>query len=112
MISLNVAAEMSRLSPTRPLSSMKRIHLDMSRTLDQTEPAAATPSVLRIGTARSVSRTSACGTATFGLPASPDTRGRVSVIPRGVKMRFCTNVAQGMPDTRSTMKPPIAYTTF
>ena len=84
----------------------------MSVTLDQTEPAAATASVLRIGTTRMVSRISAWGTATFDLPMIPETRGTVYVIPRGVKMRFCTNVANGIPDTFSTMKPPIAYTTF
>ena len=91
---------------------MKRIHLDMSDTLDHTEPADATPSVLRIGTTRIVSLMSACGNATFRLPATADTRGMDSLIPRGVKMRFCTNVAHGMPDTRSTMNPAIAYTTF
>src|SRR5574338_119956 len=84
----------------------------MSDTLDQTLPADATPSVDRIGTTATESLTSACGTATLGLPTIIETSGSVSFMPRGSKMRFVTNCSQGMPDTRSMMTPLRAYSTL
>jgi len=106
--SLNVAADSSRVVPTRPLSSMKRIHLAMSATLDQTEPAGATGSVVRMGTWRIVSRTSACGVATFGLPMIPATSGSLSVMPRGAKSRVRMKSSHGIPETFATISPPMA----
>src|SRR5215831_12670110 len=103
---------MSRLVPTRPLSRMKRIHFDMSLTLDQTEPAGAIASVLRIGTTIPVSPDGACGVATFGLPMMPETSGSVSVMPSGAKMGLRMNASHDMPDTFSMMAPPMAYVTF
>src|SRR5512143_113501 len=100
MISRNVAGAISRLVPTRPLSSTKRIHLDMSDTLDHTDPADATPSVDRTGTTFTESLIKACGTATFGLPTIADTSGSLSVMPSGAKMRVRMNDSQGMPETR------------
>src|ERR1043166_3663761 len=110
--SRNVAGWMSRVVPTRPESRMKRIHFDMSVTLDHTEPADATPSVLCTGTTRTLSFTSACGTATFALPWIAETRASVSVMPSGAKIRVRTNASHGMPEMRSTSAPPIEYTTF
>src|SRR5258708_7268893 len=112
MISPKVAAVINRCEPTRPLSSTKRIHLDISDTLDHTDPAGATPSVLRIGTTRTVSFRSACGTATFALPLISETRASVSVMPSGVQIRERRKASQDIPDTRSMIRPPIAYMLF
>src|SRR5258706_2891974 len=105
------AGVMRRVVPTRPLSSMKRIHFDMSETLDHTEPAGATPSVDLIGTARTVSRICECGTATFALPRMSVTRASDSVIPSGAKIRVRMKTSHGLPETRSMPPPPIAYMT-
>ena len=80
----------------------------MSLTLEYTEPAEATGSVVRIGTWRTVSRTIPCGTATLGASMMPDTRGSLSVIPNGWKMRVLTNSSHGMPDTFATIAPAMA----
>src|SRR6476661_3170424 len=99
---------MSRFEPTRALSRMKRIHFDMSDTLEYTEPAGAMASVLRYGTAMPVSPDGACGVATFGLPMMPDTSGSLSFMPSGAKMRWRMNASHDMPETFSTIAPPIA----
>ena len=103
---------MSRCVPTRPLSSTNRIQRDMSATLDHTDPAGATASVLRIGTTRTVSRTRSCGAPTSGLPTMSATRSSVSRMPSGVIRRARRKVSHGMPEMRSINSPPIEYTTF
>ena len=93
---------------------MKRIHFDMSATLDHTEPAGATRrSTLRSERRARCRSTSACGDATFDLPLMPATSGSLSLMPSGAKMRVRMNSSHGMPDTplRSTA-PAMAYMTF
>src|SRR4029078_3497799 len=105
-ISRNVSGLISRVDPTRPLSRMKRIHLDRSATLDHTDPADATKSVDLTGTTLTESPINACGTATFGLPAIEETSGSVSFMPSGLKMRARTNSSHGIPHARSLTCPP------
>jgi hypothetical protein len=69
-------------------------------------------SVLRMGTTRTESPTSTCGTATFGFPLIADTSASLSVMPSGAKIRVRMNASHGIPDTRSMMSPETAYRTL
>src|SRR5688572_5896720 len=110
--SRNDAGEIRRLDPTRPLSSMKRIHFDISDTLDQTDPAGAMLSVLPRRVIRAESALKAWGVATLGLLRMPFTSGSVSVMPNGAKMRVLRKDSHDMPEARSTIRPATPYITF
>src|SRR5687768_16413900 len=110
--SRNDESEINRLDPTRPLSSMNRIHLDMSDTLDQTDPAGAMLSVFPRRVIRTESRLSAWGVATLGLLRKPATSGSVSVMPNGLKMRCLRKSSQVIAEARSITMPATPYITF
>jgi hypothetical protein len=102
----------SAFPPTRPESIMKRIHLDMSATLDQMEPAALTWSTLAFSITRTVPFTRSCGEATLGWPLVPASVGTLPRMSSGTKMRVRMNSSHGMPLAAATTAPAVAYITF
>ena len=91
---------------------MKRIHLDMSDTLDQTDPAGAMLSVFPSRVIRDRISPQRMRCSDVRLAQMPATSGSVSVIPNGAKMRVRRKDSHDMPEARSTIMPATPYITF
>ena len=91
---------------------MKRIHLPMSATLDQIEPAAATGSTELFWITTVVSFTTSWGEATLGFPRVSARFATDPAMPSGWKIRVRMNSSHGMPLAAATTAPAAAYITF
>ena len=111
-VSTKELAAMRVLPPARALSSWKRTHCAMSRTLELMEPAGPMLSMLRYGTARRVSSIFVWGVATSGRPTSALVLELVAVMPSGVKMRSRTRSSQLLPLTCAATCPAVRNMMF
>ena len=68
--------------------------------------------MLRQGTLRTVSFTSACGDARSGIASSPRIVVDAVVMPSGAKMRSRTKSSHDLPDTLATTCPAATYMMF
>ena len=91
---------------------MKRIHFDMSATLDQIDPAGATGSTLALAITRTAPSIRSWGEATFSRARVSRSVATVRVIASGLKILRRTNSSHGIPLAASTTSPATAYMMF